>query len=195
MAVPRIVPVVGQQRGRRGLELRAPGGGVHDLVADEDAGMGGHGGADGGEDLDAVGVGPVVSGFLLGTMSVFVRGVCVLLVGVCVEWSGDFFRARGSGKGEGLQDVAEPVDLGTLHGVGVEEIVFHELDSALGESGGCFFGPGALFRSLEYGAAVLDDELQAWVQPTELHVETAETAADVDDGSFAERVPWIVCTH
>ena len=56
-----MVSVVGRERVGSRDKFRAPEGGVHDLVADEDAGLGGHAGADGGENLDTVIVGPVMS--------------------------------------------------------------------------------------------------------------------------------------
>lgn len=64
VAVPRVVAVVCWEGGGGGREGGKAEGGVHDLVADEDAGLGGEGGAEGGEDVNAVDVGPVVSGWL-----------------------------------------------------------------------------------------------------------------------------------
>ena len=69
MAVAGVVAVVCGKRRRRGGEGGIAERGVHYLIADEDA-RGGWGGGDGcaegGEDLDAVGIGPVVSGVLEG---------------------------------------------------------------------------------------------------------------------------------
>ena len=61
VTVAGVVSVVGWERVGSGDKFWASEGGVHDLVADEDAGLGGHAGADGGENLHTVIVGPVMS--------------------------------------------------------------------------------------------------------------------------------------
>lgn len=61
VTIAGVVSVVGWERVGSGDEFWASEGGVHDLVADEDAGLGGHAGADGGENLHTVIVGPVMS--------------------------------------------------------------------------------------------------------------------------------------
>lgn len=61
MAITGVVAVVGRERIGSGGELCAAVSGVHHLVADKDARFGGEGGAEGGENGDAVGVGPVMS--------------------------------------------------------------------------------------------------------------------------------------
>ena len=57
-----MIAVVGEEGRRGGLEFVAAGGGVHDLVANQDAGGGREGGAEGGKEFDAVAVGPHVAG-------------------------------------------------------------------------------------------------------------------------------------
>ena len=74
--------------------------------------------AEGGENGDAVGVGPVVS---IGEIREWVNEVlcrCDDGAFISMEW----------GKLEGLQDAAHPIDVGTVHGVRVEEIVHLEVD-------------------------------------------------------------------
>lgn len=61
VTVAGVVSIVGREWVGSRDKLWAPEGGVHDLVADEDAGLGGHAGADGGENLHTVIIGPVMS--------------------------------------------------------------------------------------------------------------------------------------
>jgi hypothetical protein len=62
VAVSGEVSVIGWERvWRRCNSPRKPCRGVHDLVADEDTGPRFHSFFDGGEDLDAVVIGPIVS--------------------------------------------------------------------------------------------------------------------------------------
>ena len=165
MAVAGVVAVVGRERIGSGGELGAAVSGVHHLVADEDAGFRGEGGAEGGEDGDAVGVGPVVS---VGEIREWVNEVfCCCDDGafISMEW----------GKLEGLQDAAHPIDVGAVHGVRIEEVVHLEVDvSVLKELRGglrpeCFSGLlddfGAVLAytlQMRVGGQKLDDE-PAWV--------------------------------
>ena len=47
-----------------------------------------------------------------------------------------------------MQDVAQPVDSGTLDGVGLEKVVLLKFYAAGAEGGRIFFGPDAMFGLL-----------------------------------------------
>ena len=79
--------------------------------------------------------------------------------------------ATTSACAENLQHIAQPVHVCIRNGIGLEKVVLHEYNAILGKRFGSFLGPDDLLRVLEAGAAILDDELELWIQSAQLNVE------------------------
>ena len=70
------------------------------------------------------------------------------------------------------QDTTKPVDIGTLDGIGLEEIMLHELDSAIFNSLRCFCRPDFRFSLAQHFGSVLHDEPQVWAYGEQLQDES-----------------------
>lgn len=72
-----------------------------------------------------------------------------------------------------IQDVTQPVNVGSADRVGCEEVVGHELDAVLGEGFGVFFRPDAVLSLCYCRGTILNDEVELGVDLGELKRETA----------------------
>ena len=70
-----------------------------------------------------------------------------------------------------MDDVTEPVHVGVLDGVLLEEVVLHELDAALMQSRRVLARPDLGLALFEDRRAILDDEFEVRVDVRELETE------------------------
>jgi hypothetical protein len=72
-----------------------------------------------------------------------------------------------------MYDVTQPIHVGVLNRVGVEEVVGSEVHPLLCDGVWVLFWPDNRFCLLQYWCPVLDDELQLWMKVRELQTESA----------------------
>ena len=89
-----------------------------------------------------------------------------------------------------VDDVAQPVNIGVLDGVLLEEVVLDKADTTLLESGRVLAGPDFSLGLLDDGATILENKVQVLVDVRKLEAPTTHAATDINDGSVAELAPW-----
>lgn len=74
----------------------------------------------------------------------------------------------GVGIDDSSHDIPQPVHIGVLDGILIEEVMLHERDAAVYERLRILFRPDNLLALFEDGASVLQYESQLWVESAEL---------------------------